>query len=89
MTKANLTVAASAEIKIEKGVPLRRTSSANAKYPFRQMEVGDSFLFPAGFSDAHYYGMARQFTNSFMIGGERKIFKARKTDDGFRCWRVE
>ena len=77
-------------IKIDKGIsmPWARTGCI-PKYPFREMAVGDSFLFPKGYAISHYYGMAREFTSQTAATGERRVFKARKTDEGYRCWRVE
>jgi len=34
------------EIKIEKGIPVPPKGAANKKYPFSEMEVGDSFFAP-------------------------------------------
>lgn len=36
------------EIKIEKGIPIPEVGGPCIKYPFRQMEIGDSFVVPKG-----------------------------------------
>lgn len=71
-------------IKIEKGVPIpaARTNSNNC-YPWREMEVGDSFVIPgmdrtAGGSRVHY-------ANQLGIGR----FTLRSFDGGVRVWRIE
>jgi len=71
------------DIRVEKGVPM---PSANvAKYPWRQMEIGDSFLFPEDVS-------GDTASNNAAAASKRlapKRFSVRKTQDGYRCWRVE
>lgn len=65
-------------IPIDKGIPLP------GKYPFDKMEVGDSFLVPAGVPRttvgvaASRYGKPRGMKFSFRV-----------TPEGLRCWRVE
>jgi len=68
--------------KIEKGIPLQREHTL---YPFGEMEIGDSFAVAADVterrrvvSSAHSYGKKNG-----------KKFSTRKTEDGYRCWRVE
>lgn len=46
---AKLKVAITNEIKIDKNVPYSPFHRQN-RYPFREMEVGDSFLFPEGYA---------------------------------------
>lgn len=89
MTKASLKVASNNEIKIDKGIAQPSGGGRIAKYPFRQMEVGDSFMFPVGYAGAHYYGMARDFTSQCFATGENKKFKTSKVEGGYRCWRIE
>jgi hypothetical protein len=69
---------------IEKGIPLPEGAAGRPgdKYPFKNMEVGDSFAFPkevraAVARSAHYYGKA-----------QNKKFSTRAVDDTARCWRV-
>jgi hypothetical protein len=69
-------------VRIEKGVPLPR-AHRSSKYPWRQMEVGDSF-FAAGVLRSSLRQQA------YAVG--RKIgrkFAVRQVEGGTRVWRVE
>ncbi len=73
------------EIKIEKGIPLPMDGrGVHGRYAWDAMKVGDSFLFPTDLNNpqsAHniskYAGLKRGWK-----------FTARKTPEGYRCWRV-
>jgi len=71
-------------IKIEKGIPVAAHGNGGklTKYPFAEMEVGDSFLFPRELVDAgsRLFHWNRKFP-------DRK-FVSRHTPEGIRCWRV-
>lgn len=75
-------------ISVQKGVPMPvvkprgRRGTKYPIYPWKQMEVGDSFLFPNGVG---------RTSHAIVIGASKngRKFKAVKTDDGYRCWRVE
>lgn len=67
-------------VKIENGIPLSR--DRYNKYPWHQMNVGDSFLFPQNIKSANTYSVA---SNASKNG---KQFLTRSTPDGYRCWRV-
>lgn len=68
--------------KIEKGVPLP-TGYAQSKYPWHNMEVGDSFEF-----DQADYSRIRSAGHAWASRYGRK-FKFRRIGDGkCRCWRV-
>lgn len=78
-------MAAATETKIEKGIALPESSARRGtppKYPWRTMEVGDSFLFPREKKSPH-----SQAHQSSIIYAPRK-FIARLTPDGVRCWRI-
>lgn len=66
-------------MKIEKGVPMPK--SGRKKYPFGQMEVGDSF-----YTENHF----RTVAPSACGYGQRhgKKFSVRKEGEGTRCWRI-
>lgn len=71
-------------VQIEKGIPmpvLLRNGGA-AKYPWRQMEIGDSF-FVCGLKAAQLSGTAH---NAAKITGFK--FAARSEPGGVRVWRV-
>lgn len=63
---------------IEKDVPIPEPT----KYPFAEMEVGDSF-----FDDQSSEGRIRGEAGRQSIGGKK--FKVKKTPDGYRVWRTE
>ena len=73
-------------IQIDKNVPLPKKANGRLdhKYPFRQMKVGDSFLYPEGVSPTAAYHVARYHSLKMQVQ-----FTVRKTPEGFRCWRVE
>lgn len=70
-------------IEVEKGIPAPVWTSTSRKYPFPDMEVGDSFLCngsnPTGVRSASWqYGKHH-----------KKKFTVRKTAAGYRCWRLK
>ena len=75
------------EIKIDKNIPIQHYTKqvkGYDKYPFMEMEVGDSFAIPEGHNDRSIK------TYASTIGKKMGIkFKIYKTPDGtYRCWRV-
>lgn len=68
------------EIKIDKGIPMP-SFSGKRKYPWLEMEVGDSFLFPRGMTKAG----ARATSSSASRRYAPKKFRTK----GNRCWRVK
>ena len=64
------------EVKIDKNIPID-SITRQARYPWRTMQVGDSF-----YSETPIYGIAS-------ATGKRlgKKFTVRKEGPGFRCWR--
>lgn len=78
------------EYKIDKGIPIPeihhwRRAGRPHKYPWDQMEVGDSFLF--GASDGKGAHAACVGANNASRG--EKHFEARSTPEGFRAWRTK
>lgn len=70
--------------KIEKGIPfINGRNKSNLKYPWHDMEVGDSFLFGNDVKDTAAYSAAS-------IASKRcgKKFKTGRTDGRMRCWRI-
>ena len=76
------------EIKIEKGVSPPPHRSQRRKYPWAEMEVGDSFLMPSHLKNNACYGTARDRNKEEILNGSTKRFKAGRSHDGFRVWRV-
>jgi hypothetical protein len=65
-------------IEIESDIPLPEL------YPFAKMKVGDSFLIPPEKSKGSATVSAYRYGAS-----SGKKFTIRKTDKGYRCWRIE
>lgn len=84
------------EFKIEKNVPVPVSyTKNNLKYPFDQMEVGDSFFIP--FKEGQSNEEKRKITNAvssscFTYKRAKKLnditFATRMTKEGVRCWRT-
>lgn len=83
-----MTAAINLKLRVQKGIPIPvvkpRGGGAGRKpvYPWREMVIGDSFLFPESVGRAAY---------AAAIGASRgdKRFVVRSVEQGFRCWRVE
>jgi hypothetical protein len=67
---------------IERGVPT--PDHARRKYPFADMEVGDSFFVP-GATPVRLTNAANSLKQCY---GWKRSFSARKVDGGARIWRV-
>lgn len=68
-------------VQVEKNVPIPSTvSHGNTKYPWHEMEVGGSFIYEGNPTGAH--------NSAYQASRFGKKFKARKTEDGMRIWRV-
>ena len=67
---------------IEKNVPLVQTAGQQTKYPFLQLEIGDSFLV----TDAR----RPKVGNAAYVAGKLhgRKFTARTVEGGVRVWRV-
>lgn len=72
-------------IEVEKNIPIPNTAlvHGNTKYPFNEMEVGDSFKINGSKQNCH---SAVAGANHRFPG---KRFKVVKTDEGYRCWRTQ
>lgn len=73
-------------VRIDKNIPVaqKKTSGRMRLYPWHEMQVGDSFLFPKGIKPGSCYRCS--YTASRTYG---KKFVTRKTDEGYRCWRMK
>ena len=68
--------------KIDKGIPVPTKSGRVPKYPWREMEVGDSFFVP---------GMTAASAAAGCLGAKKATgwtFRYRTVDGGARIWRV-
>lgn len=75
---------ATQQFQIEKNVPIPQANAfgRNAKYPFRQMEVGDSFFA----SDTTVQKMSNNACGYKARG--HGTFTCRAVDGGVRVWRI-
>lgn len=68
---------------VEKNVPMPEERATRTLYPFRNMEVGDSFLVPQG---------APQRVNAAVYQENKKRdgvkYTQRKVEGGVRVWRM-
>lgn len=74
------------EAEIEKGIPMPPglgKAGKSPRWPFRGMEVGDSFLFPPTIDSKR----AGTWASNAGARMNRK-FSVRQTADGTRCWRI-
>lgn len=67
---------------IEKDVPMIK----KRKYPFDEMEVGESFLEP---DFRKYHSINTQARTAQRRSGNKKRFTVFNTEDGVRTWRVK
>lgn len=77
-------------VKIEKNVPITgaRIESRRSKYPWDQMEIGDSFLFDAKVTINN--GNARTMCGLHSKNGKKFEYGRLQMDGGrIRCWRTE
>lgn len=75
--------------KVESGIPMPSRKAHNAKFPFKEMQVGDSFLVPF---DGEDEGTVRSRIASNCTHQKRRIgrqYATRKVDGGIRVWRVK
>lgn len=72
-------------VQIDKGVPMPGLRHGNAKYPWDEMGVGDSFVVPRTSNGRSLAISASQ--SKGRLG--KKQFESRKTGDIERIWRVK
>jgi len=72
-------------VKIDKGIPMPQVKNThgNTVYPWKTMEVGDSFLFRSQ-SKQNAYSQSNRHSGIL----SPKKFVIRNTDAGYRCWRI-
>lgn len=76
-------------IKIEKNVPVsaKIRKLGAYKYPFRQMKLGDSFLFLKGTKNQAVVNAVLRA--NLLIAPKNQRFIQRMTPKGARCWLVK
>lgn len=67
---------------IEKNVPHAKING-RTKYPFVNMEIGDSFSFPAETAS-----MIRSAATSYGRANGKKFSTTKQADGTYRCWRL-
>lgn len=79
-------------IEIEKNVPLPDvTMPTSRKYPFPDMEAGDSFALPCASKDAAAVAQrCRHAARAYITRNKHQPlkFSTRRTPEGVRCWRI-
>lgn len=78
--------------KIEKNIPIANPKPER-KYPFNEMEIGDSFLIKATDSKMKSIRKIRNRISSacniFTKNNPKIKFVTRRENDGIRCWRIK
>lgn len=77
-------------MKIEKGVDVPKSSGRGrpSKYPFSEMEVGDSLMFDGEYRNVMYC-QAYLAAMNYGCRNYDKKFAGRKVEGGVRIWRVK
>lgn len=70
-------------MQVDKNIPLPNAKTSGNKYPWRQMEVGDSFLV----QNREHANVCSVAANAGKRYGMK--FATRKEADGVRVWRIE
>ena len=68
---------------IDKGIPLPQERNKGSIYPWREMNVGDSFVYDNNIRAAQ--GAA----GYYCVELRPKVFRARILDDKVRVWRIK
>jgi hypothetical protein len=76
-------------VDIEKGVPLPANRRYNRKYPWRLMEVGDSFLVPCSQDELELVQCSVTSCRAWAAKVTGFKFTTSRTCLGLRVWRVE
>ena len=75
-------------IKIEKGIPLpEETRGRNSKYPWGEMEIGDSFFIKDAEKYSVRYRTVQQCASRYGKLRDKK-FKSTSEGSGIRVWRT-
>jgi len=73
------------QIKIEKGIPIPKSTRKACIYPFYEMEIGDSFADTWNGTTA-IMTLAKKYIKEDASG---KKFITRRKDGMIRCWRIK
>ena len=72
--------------KVEKGIPIPERS--NKKYPWGEMEVGDSFFIKCEYTRLKHQSIGGSKTNWKKRHNPNCKFTVRRVDGGIRAWRI-
>jgi hypothetical protein len=75
-------------IKIEKGVPVPSAVTRKSKYPFKEMEIGDSFFINDKIDPERTRKKVSSAATMFCHTNDCK-FKTQVFDSGVRIWRTK
>ena len=78
-------------IQIESNIPYKRKGATHQGYPFKDMNVGDSFLVPLG-GKKEYSVRPNLYTAAKMFCVNNNLkwkFKTAAEQNGIRIWRVK
>jgi hypothetical protein len=73
---------------VDKDVPIPAARGAYSKYPFGDVEVGDSFIVPPGDIDPRVVANRVQVAAKGFGRRNGMLFTTRSTSQGVRVWRV-
>ncbi|MCK9506690.1 MAG: hypothetical protein M0Q95_21240 [Porticoccaceae bacterium] len=77
-------------MKIEKNIPIPAIEKKiMRKYPFGEMDVGDSFFVHGEKGDDRAAIAARKYAHDQKVKGIHRRYVSRAMPGGFRIWRVE
>lgn len=77
------------KIQIEKGVPVPKNITRKSKYPFREMEVGDSFFIKDNIDVKRAQQKISAVAHMFCKKNPLYKFKTQAFDSGVRIWRTK
>ena len=78
------------QITIEKGVALPnfKAGAGRGRFPFRDLEVGDSFYIPFGDDMTKTRSVVSNAIAAFKLRNAPKDFTSRRDETGVRVWRT-
>ncbi len=89
---ANAGTARAGSYPVEAGVPLPKAKKGRSKYPWSQLEVGESFFVPNRRSNSFYVPAKKQgdlLGRTFTVRPATRNDKDGSVETGTRVWRVE
>jgi hypothetical protein len=78
-------------LEIEKGIPIPEKKVKNfnwGKYPWRLMNIGDSFFVEVSTEENKHHSLSRIAQNYRRFRPEKE-FTARSVENGIRVWRIK